>query len=373
MKIFINALSARLGGGQTYLRHLLEKFPEGKNTIYITCPDNLALPQNRNNFTRVLVPEKIISNPFVRTFWEAFILPNLLNDLKIDVLFCPGGSVTGFIPTECKIVTTFQNMMPFDHVQRKKYPKGYMRLRNWLLERRLLKSMERSHLVIFISEFAKKIIQERSAGKIKKSVVIPHGVNPDFRKGASLPRPTWLPNESEGYLLYVSILDVYKSQIEVIEAYASLLSRKNNIPKLFLIGPEYPPYGKKVREKITTLAEKVILKSAIPNHELPAVYQHATLNIFASQTENCPFILLEALASGTPVLVSECQPMPEFGGEAVLYFNPNDPLDLAAKIERVLEDKNLQIELGNKALRQSFCYNWDEAAQKTWQSIENLV
>lgn len=379
MRIFINALSARQGGGQTYLRHLLEKFPINSDKIFIIAPDTLELPIGRANIERLEIPSYIITNPFVRIVWEVFAQPQLLKKLNIDVLFCPGGSVTGSVPAGCKIVTTFQNMMPFDHVQRRKYPFGYMRFRNWLLERKLLKSMMRSDLVIYISEYARSVIEKRSHGKIKKSVIIPHGINPDFRKDAlkELPLLEWLPKE--GYLLYVSILDIYKSQVEVVQAYgilkAQLKLRQKNLPKLVLVGPEYAPYGVEVRKTIADLGltDEIIVKSAISNRDLPGVYQNALINIFASQTENCPFILLEALAAGRPLLVSESPPMPEFGGNAAIYFKATDPSDLAKKLEDLLDNPELMRELAQKALEQSFHYNWDEAAQRTWQSIKNFV
>lgn len=374
MRVLINALSARQGGGQTYLKHLLDKFPEGDSVIFIIAPDSLELPRERSNIKKILVPDYLISNPFIRNFWEIFLLPKLIRKLNVDVLFCPGGSVNGHFLGNCKVVTTFQNMMPFDHVQRCKYPIGYMRLRNWLLERKLLKSMIRSDLVIFISQFAEAFIKDRSGGRINSSVVIPHGIDPNFRKidGVALVPPDWLP--SDGYLLYVSILDVYKSQVEVVEAYAQLKSRRKILPRLILIGPEYAPYGLKVREAIAAnkLTDDIIVKSAIPNRDLPAVYQNAIVNIFASQTENCPFILLEALAAGRPLLVSTSPPMPEFGGSAVVYFTPSSPSDLAEKLEMVLNDPSLMKELGEKALKQSSGFDWDQAAQRTWQSIEKF-
>lgn len=377
MRIFINALSARQGGGQTYLRHLLEKFPEDEDKIFIIAPESLEIPNKRKNIEKIKIPQSIITNPFIRAAWEMLIQPILLRFLKVNVLFCPGGSVTGSVPRGCKIVTTFQNMMPFDRVQRKKYPMGYMRSRNWLLERKLLKSMIRSDLVIYISEFARSVIEKKSGGKVKKSVVIPHGINPDFRldPSRSLELLNWLPKE--GYILYVSILDVYKSQVEVIKAYYIFKKKVSNrkIPKLVLVGPEYAPYGKIVRQTILNLGltSDVIVKSAVQNLDLPAVYQNAIINIFASQTENCPFILLEALAAGRPLLVSSSPPMPEFAGDAAIYFDATLPNDLALKIENLLNDPDLMNKLSKNALDRSFLYNWDEAAQRTWQSIKNFV
>ena len=54
---------------------------------------------------------------------------------------------------EFKTVTMFRNMMPFDRQQRQKYPFGWMRMRNWILERTMLRSMLSADLVIFIDIF----------------------------------------------------------------------------------------------------------------------------------------------------------------------------------------------------------------------------
>ena len=135
MKIMINALSARQGGGQTYLNHLLENFSsESKNKIFIIAPESLKIPLNRSNIERIKLSNNLINNPFLRVLWERFMFPKLLKKLEIDVLFCPGGPVTGGVPKNCKIVITFQNMLPFAVPQRQKYPIGYMRFRNWILE-----------------------------------------------------------------------------------------------------------------------------------------------------------------------------------------------------------------------------------------------
>ena len=66
MKILINALSTRGGGGQTYLTHLLGKFPkDGKNEVFIVCPDTLVLPIDRTNIHRLVGANFLINNPNV--------------------------------------------------------------------------------------------------------------------------------------------------------------------------------------------------------------------------------------------------------------------------------------------------------------------
>lgn len=373
MNILINALSARQGGGQTYVRNLLTNAPRSDEaTVYVIAPPTLVLPTSEN-VIRLAVPPAFTDNPYIRTIWETFALPNLLQRLCVDVLFCPGGSVPIWVPRGCKVVTTFQNMMPFDHKQRAKYPFGLMRIRNWILERTLLSGMRRSDLIIFISEFAKSVIQSRLSTQAIRSVVIPHGIDAGFRTSHGLSRPVWLPKSD--YFLYVSTLDVYKAQLEVVQAYYRFKQSEPSGPKLVLVGPEYKPYADKVRAEVMALGLKndVLIIGNVPHGDLPAAYQNARINIFASETENCPFILLEALCAGRPVLVSLRPPMPEFGGDAVMYFDPSSPDDLAQQLTRVNHSDQLISELGEKAFAQSERYQWDETGRRTWCALIQLA
>ena len=179
----------------------------------------------------------------------------------------------------------------------------------------------------------------------------------------------------EKYFLYVSTLDVYKSQIEVILAYNKLKKNQKVKEKLVLIGPEYKPYGKKVRQVIKNynLENDVVIYSQIEHEALPQIYQHSSLNIFASQTENCPFILLEAMSSKRPLLVSHCQPMPEFGGNSVVYFNPNSPDDLYEKLKMAINNEDKMLELSEKTFQYSHNFNWSKSASATWKSLNELM
>ncbi len=374
MKILINAYSARQGGGQTYLINLLQYLPvESDIEIFLLAPPSLELPDNIKGVQR-LNTNFPVENPFLRALWERFRLPTLLRRVKADVFFCPGGTVGAKAPRECKTVTMFRNMLPFDLKQRKKYPLGYDRLRNWILNRVMLRSMQQADLVIFLSNFAHDAIEKIARGSLKKSVVIPHGINPHFRvqPGEILPCPSWLP--SEGYLLYVSTLDVYKAQIELLQAYAILKEKRPTKEKLVFVGAENDRYGKKVRKEIEKLGLKneVIVAGSIPYDQLPAVYHHALINIYASETENCPNILLEALAAGRPVVSSNRGPMPEFGGDATIYFDPSEPLDLAEKLISIIDDSVRKEQLSLLAYERSQIYEWQKSAQLTWNAIGQI-
>jgi len=375
MRVLINAFSARQGGGQTYLRYLLNFLPADSDAVvFVLAPESLELPEDRSNITRLRVTWPV-ENPYLRAIWERFFLPKLLRDIRADILFCPGGVVGTRPPEGCRTVTMFRNMIPFDLAQRRKYPLGFKRLRNWILNKVMLKSMVEADLVIFVSEYARKVIEAAAGRPLTKALVIYHGIDPRFRiePGAKLPRPEGLP--TEGYFLYVSNIDVFKAQVEVVKGFAMLKQRRRTREKLVLVGPEnHAGYGRKVRAEINRLGltGDVIVAGSIPHEALPAVYHHAEINIFASESENCPNILLESLAAGRPIVASSYPPMPEFGGDAVVYFDPASPADLAEKLAAIIDNPTYVDQLSKKACDRSLLYDWRVAARLTWDAIENL-
>lgn len=376
MIILINAISARQGGGQTYLKNLLGcPLPSEVKAIYMLLSDNLTLNTSPSATIERLYTRVPVRNPFVRAAWERFFLPGLLRRLKVDVLFCPGGVVSTRPPKGCRVVTMFRNMIPFDMAQRRRMPLGYARFRNWLLERVMLQSMMRADLVIFISTFAKTLIERRSNGALGQTAVIPHGVNQRFLVNQNMraaPLPPRLPKG--GYFLYVSTLDFYKAQLEVVRGYAMSRKKAGFSEKLVLAGPENPAYGMLVRQEIQQLGldDSVIVAGSIPYEDLPAVYQNATVNIFASESENCPNILLEALAAGRPIICSSRPPMPEFGGDAVAYFDPSSPEDFASCLLGVLSDAATMQSLAAAARCRALQYDWSVSAERTWSAILRL-
>lgn len=371
MKVVINAMSARLGGGQTYLRNLLQHIPDRNDlSILVFAPKSLKLPTHPH--VKRVTTAWPTESPVLRAVWERFILPNFLRREEADVLFCPGGVVATRVPLGCRVVTMFRNMIPFDSRVRRSVPWGLQRIRNWILYHVMLKSMAGADLTIFISEHARSVIE--SLVPIRNPVTIPHGIGEVFRThGKGVPCPTFLTVSD--YILYVSRFDVYKHHNEVVSAYARLPASMREKFPLILVGEVDMPEAQRVKALIARLGlgGQVQMVGAVRYDDLPAVYQHAKLILFASSCENCPNILLEALASGRPVMSSNVLPMPEFGGKAVAYFSPFDPEEISLVMKRLLTDETYARFLGSAAAERSAIYDWNRSAVETWASIFRLL
>lgn len=371
MKIVFNALSARLGGGQTYLINPFQFVPfDGDLDILVFAPSSLKLPDHPR--IRRVEPAWPTENPLVRALWEKWVLPGILKAEKADLLFCPGGVVGTRAPAGCKVATMFRKMIPFDLRVRKSVPFGLQRIRNWLLSRIMLKSMTEADLTIFISNYARGGIE--SLTKVKNAVTIPHGIGSVFRThGKSTVRPDFLPGSE--YILYVSRFDVYKHDFQVVSAYGKLPQELRERFPLILVGETNLPEAERVKTLISTLGleGQVLLLGAIPYQELPPLYHHAYLNLFASSCENSPNILLEALASGRPMICSNVMPMPESGADAALYFSPFDSQDIADVLTEALTNPEFLKKLAVAAVAQSDKFDWEQTSRKTWSELLALA
>jgi glycosyltransferase involved in cell wall biosynthesis len=318
-----------------------------------------------------ICPEFPSKGLIARLFWGRFVLPRLLRRYSANVLYCPGGFLA-VRPKGCLTAVAFRNMLPFSPDERRRYSLGYMRLRLWLLQHIQGSSFRDADLVIFVSRFAKSVIDLTVKRRKGGAEIIPHGLSDHFRQPMTRPADVRLPSS---YVLYISILDVYKAQLELVDAWALLRSTRLTSEKLVLVGPEFGPYAEQVRRKIaaTGLHDEVLLLGKLPYEQLPAYYQHAKVNVFASSCENCPNILLEALAGGRPVLCSDYQPMPEFGHDAVQYFDPYNPPQLANLLKGLLDDEAALTAWGKKAAQRAQYFQWSDAASKTWSALRQLA
>jgi glycosyltransferase involved in cell wall biosynthesis len=367
-RVLFSAVSARRGGGLTYIRNVVREFPRGQGhrlTVLSSAPID-GLPEHPDveweqapGWTVRPITRRLFGSLYFRHLW-----PRRNN---FDIAYYAGGSVDVALPKGVKSVVAFRNMLPFDYEARRRYPVGWNRFRHWLLEYVQASAFRHADLVIFISQYARCVIDKRVGSRRGGSVVIPHGAS-----ATSAPLdPAVASRLPERFVLYLSILDPYKAQVEAVEAWALLREMRDTPEKLVLAGPESRHYGRQVRDTIRRLGleNEVILTGPIPHDQISDLASRAALNLFLSSCENCPNILLELLLVGTPLLVSDRQPMPELGGPGLDYVAPYDPPAIARSMARLLDDRGHAASVAAAALERSALFTWKRAGRLTWQSI----
>lgn len=368
-KILLSALAARRGGGITYLRNIVGTFPDRPDIrlsvlSHEPC-EGVAAPANVEWIRAPRWAGPPITRFLIGFFYFRFLWPRRHD---FDLVYSTSGSFDVSLPGDVTRVVSFQNMLPFDREARRRYGPGWMRLRHWLLWFVLGWAMRRADFVIFISDHGRRVVDKLLGGRRDAATVIRHGV---ARTEAPLD-PEIARRLPDRFLLYLSTIDAYKAQVELVEAWALLRSRRPVREKLVFAGPDYPPYARRVRAAIARhgLEEEVILLGAVQHDQIFDLAGRALVNLFLSACENCPVTMLELMCVGRPLLASSRQPMPELGGPDLAYVDPYDVPAIAGAIERLIDDEAERMRLGEAAARRALMFSWERCGAATWQAIQ---
>jgi glycosyltransferase involved in cell wall biosynthesis len=174
---------------------------------------------------------------------------------------------------------------------------------------------------------------------------------------------------ADDYLLYVGSNKPHKNLIRLVEAWA-IVNRKSEIvnQKLVIAGvwdARYPQA--KIRVEELGLRESIRFLGPVAEADLPALYGGATAFVFPSEYEGFGLPVLEAMACGVPVACANVSSLPEVAGQAALYFDPFDVVEIADTLDRLLCTPDLQAKLRQQSLARAAQFSWERAAHETLQ------
>ncbi len=206
--------------------------------------------------------------------------------------------------------------------------------------------------------------------------------NPEFKvlseeeKQAGLIRLKERYNFEPPFLLEVGRLDPHKNVHNLVKGFA-ILKKKYHLPhKLIIIGGYHiPSYNKLVDETIAkyNLKDEVIIAGFIQNKDMPILYNTCDLFVYMCVNDGFSIPTVEALRSGTPIVLSNASVFPEVAGEAAYYVNPRDPEDIARGIKEMLDNPDLRNEYIKKGLERSKIFSWQQAASDLIKIYKRLL
>lgn len=373
MKIIIDASNISSGGGLTHLSQILDAYnpnvyPEIKQLTIYSAQKTLSFILDKPHLTKQTHKLLNMSLPF-RFIWQQLLLPNIAEDY--DVVFSPGGTISFLCKTPS--VTLSQNLLPFEKSEYQRYPFfSKMRIKMLLLRRLQTLSFKYADGVIYLSQYAKNQIEKLTRQK-KDSPIIPHGIEQRFFNPNRVFKRNF-DSLNSCDILYVSTVDMYKHQWNVVQAVDICISKGMNI-NLKLIGASEPNALKMLTQSLNEAKnqERLQYLGSANFNELHQHYQSADLFIFASTCENLPNILIEAMASRLPILSSSYGPMPEVLNDSGLYFDPLSIEDLSLQIKKIYFDSSLRADLASKAFEKSKVYSWVFTSQLTMAYLSKIA
>lgn len=374
--IGIDAANLRRGGGVTHLVELLtaaEPSAHGVAKVIIWGGAQTLAKLPDRAWLEKINPPRLNGGLLARMLWQRFSLSRAALKAQCDVLFVPGGSYAGsFKP----VVTMSQNLLPFEWLELNRYGKTLMALKLRILRYTQSRSFKRSDAVVFLTDYAKHAVLDVTGPLTAKTAIIPHGIATRFLMPPKAQRPITAYSAAHPFrLIYVSIIDQYKHQWQVVEAVHTLRAQGLHVV-LELIGPSYPPALLRLQAAIAQFdPEKdwVHYHGAVSYDALHTLYARADLGVFASSCENLPIILLETMAAGLPVACSKRGPMPEVLDGQGLYFDPEHPADIASTLKEFIDNPELRSIKAAVSFARSQQFSWSRCADSTLQFLVEIA
>jgi glycosyltransferase involved in cell wall biosynthesis len=364
MRIGVNALyliPGGVGGTETYLRALLPALGA------IDCANDYFIFTNQETGAGLVPPMAHFHhqpqavravNRVARLLWEQTRLPAEARRLKLDVLLNPG--FTSPIVCPCPQVTVFHDL------QHKRHPE-YFRwfdLPAW------------NFFLYWSARVARTVLADSEATAVDlarfyhlgppKVRTVPLGVAPDFFALAARRNP-------EKFVLGVSTLHPHKNLDGLMRAFA-IFRRNHPEYRLIVCGMHGFFTGQlhTLREQLG-LAESVEFPGWIPKADLYDLYAHAMAFIYPSKFEGFGLPVLEALAAAVPSACSRIEPLDSMAASAALKFDPGNPAEMAACMERLVMDSALRETLAKAGPARAAEFTWPLTAQRTLAALMDAV
>lgn len=376
MILGIDASNIRSGGGVTHLVELLRAATPAdqgfERVVVWSGTATLAQIEDRPWLVKAHLPVLDRGLPH-RMWWQRFHLSSLAHKAGCDLLFIPGGSYAGgFRP----MATMSQNLLPFEWAELRRFGWSVMTMKWLALRRTQSATFRHADGVIFLTRYARDTVLGVTGALSCPTAVVPHGVRGVFDGPPRAQEPVGQYSSSRPFrILYVSIVDMYKHQWNVAEAAAQL--RQSGLPVVLdLVGPSYPPALTRLKRAMAMHdpgGTCVRFLGPVPYEQMHLLYREANVSVFASSCETFGQILTESMSAGVPVACSNRSAMPELLRDAGVYFDPEDPADIARAIRQLVESPELRAQKARAAYALAQEYSWKRCADDTLGFLRDVA
>ncbi len=353
----------RNAGVSQYISALLRTLPEACPDLRLTAYVGSGVADEFPGWEvrRSRLPGE---RPMARILWEQALQPGALRRAGVNLVHAPVN--VGPMVRSCPLVVTVHDLSFL------LYPETFrpmQRLYQRVMARWTARHAER---VITVSESTRADVMRLFGVPAERVVAVPNGVSGSYRplppgEVEAFRRREGLP---EQFLLCVSTMEPRKNIPRLLEAFARL----PGAPLLVIAGGK-GWYFDAIFATIERLGlqNRVRLTGYIAQHDLPLWYNAATWFVYPSLYEGFGLPALEALACGTPSIVSNSSSLPEVVGDAAILVDPHDVSALAEALARALQDPGLAAGLRQAGPQRAAEFSWARTAAATAAVYRNVM
>ena len=224
-------------------------------------------------------------------------------------------------------------------------------------------SARKADHVLTVSEYSKAEIVKWAGILPEKVVVVGNGVGPEFKPSG----PSYQPGFP--YILYVGNRKLHKNVPRLLAAFSQVAQQVPEVRLMLSGAPDDNTCHLALRLGIYN---RLVFAGHIAEPELPAFYRGASVVTLPSLYEGFGLPPLEAMACGTPVVVSGITSLPEVVGEAAVLVDPTDVESIANGLTRALMDSVLRKRLHQAGPIRSQAFTWERVADRVQRVLAQV-
>ncbi len=283
--------------------------------------------------------------------WEQLSLPSRISSRS--VLWSPANTGPLLVTNQ---VLTIHDLSALEHPEwfQSSFAAWY-RLLQPLLARRVAR-------ITVPSEFIKRKVMARFALPPEKVVTIPAGVD------TSKFHPLNVSHDMGRYVLFVGTLEPRKNLAALLAAWNQIKGRHGDVC-LVIAGGAGRVFS---NSPVPASAPQVRWMGYVPDEALPGLYAGAEMSVLPSLDEGFGLTALEAMACGTPVLVSDAGALPEVVGNAGAIFSLSDPSGLSSALNECLSSAAVCADMREKGLARAKRFSWQTTAQAVRSTLDEI-
>lgn len=302
---------------------------------------------------------------------EILTLPRVLKNLNADIFYSPNFLTFPF-NGKTKVILTVHDLT--------QYVSRQTQTANWKwgiffkFKFQTAYIFKKTEKIITVSNSTKNDLEQLFPATKNKTTVIYPGISGNFfelQTGGKLIAVKQSYKLPEKYILALGRQDPRKNLAKLIEAFHKLPGQLQSNYTLVIGGAKSPKFHPALLQLIEhlKLTDKIMFTGYIPEDDLPALYQNASLFVYPSSYEGFGLPVVESMASGTAVICSNESSLPEAAGSAAILTDTSDSEALAKSIEKILSDEELKKKLADLGKIQARKFSWDHTATE----IERLL
>lgn len=347
---------------QEVFSRLAKKYPEHKFILVFDRQFDNQFLFAPNVETAVISPKARHALSF--KYWYDIKLPLALHSIKPDVIVQPYGF--------CSLNTKTPQLLVVHDLSFKHFPQFIAKHHLYYYKAYTKKFLNKATRIATVSAFSKNdIVLHYKIDSSKIDVV--------FSAAKKIFQPMDISHQqkvkdqySEGkeYFLFVGGIHPRKNLLNLLKAFSLFKKWQLSNMKLLVAGRLAWQYDE-VIEKIKTYKyrDDIVLLDYQPEAELASLTASSYAMIFPSFFEGFGVPIIEAMQSNVPVITSNVSSMPEIGGNAALYVDPDNPEQIAKQMMLLYKDELMRNKLIEAGKLQCLKFSWDKTAELMWESI----